>query len=340
MLNSDTKLALTIGDPAGIGPDIACMLANTELAKNLILITDPEIIISRYQKVFNQKINIIEINPLISNINNNINNNILKIYPIKFKSPVTIGEPNPDHTPQILQSLDIAIELCKKNITSAMVTGPVNKENINNYGIPFTGHTNYIADQFNQKNPVMMFAHEKLKLALSTVHIPLKQVTNKCSFSHTLDTLQTIINSLENDFNIKNPKIAVCGLNPHAGENGYLGHEDNEIIKPAIDKAQKNNPSAKISGPLSADTLFYRAIQGEFDLVLAQYHDQGLPALKTISFGKAVNYTMGIPIIRTSVDHGTAYHLAGTGKANNKSLIEAIKLAIKIDEYKNSYNLN
>ena len=331
-------ISLTTGEPAGIGPDIACMLTNSQLADNILIISDPEILVSRYKKLFNKKLNIIETNSPNTHIINK--QDCLKVYPIKYKSPVKLGEPNPDHATQILESLDIAINLCKKNITSAMTTGPINKANINNANInfnanKFTGHTNYIANKFNQPNPVMMFSHEKLKIALSTVHIPLDQVSKSCSYTHTVNTLNIIISSLKNDFNMKNPKIAVCGLNPHAGENGYLGHEDRDIISPAIIKAQKLNPEAKISGPLSADTLFYRAMHGEFDLVLAQYHDQGLPALKTISFGQAVNYTMGIPIIRTSVDHGTAEHLAGTGKANPGSLIQAILLAIKIAEYKN-----
>ena len=332
-------ISLTTGEPAGIAPDIACMLTNSPLADNILIISDPEILASRYKKLFNKKLNIIETSSPDTHLINK--KDYLKVYPIKYNSPVKLGEPNPDHAPQILESLDIAINLCKKNITSAMTTGPINKANINKANInnfnKFTGHTHYIADKFNKKNPVMMFAHENLKIALSTVHIPLNQVSKSCSFNHTVDTLNIIINSLRNDFNIQNPKIAVCGLNPHAGENGYLGHEDRDIIYPAIIKAQKLNPEAKISGPLSADTLFYRAMHGEFDLVLAQYHDQGLPALKTISFGQAVNYTMGLPIIRTSVDHGTAEHLAGTGKANAGSLIQAILLATKIAEYKNIY---
>jgi 4-hydroxythreonine-4-phosphate dehydrogenase len=322
--NSNSKLILTVGEPAGIGPDITCMLTKyPEVIKNLTIITDPDVIYARAKLLNISKDNLKSLN----------------FYPIKYKHPVIPSKPNPDNSEVLLESIKIATKLCADKTYDAMITGPVNKAVINQAGFnfKFTGHTNFIADYLSEvKNqstpftPVMMFSYKNLKIALATVHIPLKDVAKTCTKEHLERTLEIIIQDLKLNFNLNNPKIAICGLNPHAGENGYLGDEEILSITPAIKNIAQRNPNAKLSGPLSADTLFYRALNGEFDLVLALFHDQALPAIKTISFGKAVNYSMGLPIIRTSVDHGTAEHLAGSKKASESSLVEAILLADQI----------
>ncbi len=327
-LNSNSKLILTVGEPAGIGPDITCMLTKyPEIIKNLTIITDPDVIYSRAKLLNISKDNLKSLN----------------FHPIKYKYPVIASKPNPDNSEVLLESIKIATKLCADKTYDAMITGPVNKAVINqaNFDFKFTGHTTFIADYLSEiKNqpspfkPVMMFSYKKLKIALATVHIPLKEVAKTCSKEHIENTLEIIIQDLKLNFNLNNPKIAICGLNPHAGENGYLGDEEILSITPAIKNIALKYPNAKLSGPLSADTLFYRALNGEFDLVLALYHDQALPAIKTISFGKAVNYSMGLPIIRTSVDHGTAEHLAGSTRANESSLVEAIILADQIASYR------
>ena len=326
-LNLNSKLILTVGEPAGIGPDIACMLTKyPEILKNLTIVTDPDVIYARAK--------------LLDIPTDNLK--CLNFYPIRYKYPVIPSKTNPDNSEVLLESIKIATRLCADKTYNAMITGPVNKSVINKAGFDFkfTGHTNFIADYLSEINrsinpymPVMMFSYKNLKIALATVHIPLKEVAKTCTKEHIEKTLEIIIEDLKKIFNLKNPKIAICGLNPHAGEDGYLGDEEILSITPAIKNIAQRNPNAKLSGPLSADTLFYRALNGEFDLVLALFHDQALPAIKTISFGHAVNYSMGLPIIRTSVDHGTAEHLAGSKKASESSLIEAIKLANKIASY-------
>ena len=320
-------ITLTPGDPSGIGLDLVCQIAQSpthkNLLKDLLIITDPTVLNSR-AKLLNIK---------LPNLN---------IHPIKFNSKVIAGKPNPQNSAAILEALDIATQLCLNNSTSALVTGPVNKTTINQAGINFSGHTGYLGQLCNKYNTqnnkiIMMFAYKNLKLALSTVHIPLNQVPKTCTQAHTQDTLETIITSLEHDFAIKNPKIAVCGLNPHAGEHGYLGTEEIDHITPAIKNIKIKYPNVQLIGPLSADTILHSAQQQHCDLILSQYHDQLLPAFKAISFGEAVNFSMGLPIIRTSVDHGTAESLAGTLKTNPNSLIAAIKLAQQITY---THNLN
>jgi 4-hydroxythreonine-4-phosphate dehydrogenase len=249
----------------------------------------------------------------------------LTILPVALKMPVETGVLNPENSKYVLELLDRATQGCLNKTFSAMVTAPVHKGVINDAGFAFTGHTEHIALQTGG-HPVMMLATDGLRVALVTTHLPLSKVSSAI----TKETIEKVIRILHHDlksrFQIEKPKILVCGLNPHAGENGYLGREEIEVINPILEKLR--NEGMNLDGALPADTLFTPKYLHNTDAVLAMYHDQGLPVLKHKGFGKAVNITLGLPIIRTSVDHGTALDLAGTGKADLGSLQYAVKTAI------------
>jgi 4-hydroxythreonine-4-phosphate dehydrogenase len=227
----------------------------------------------------------------------------------------------------VLELLDRAVQGCQNNLFSSLLTAPVNKAVINDAGLVFTGHTEYIAQQTGGE-PVMMLVTEGLRVALVTTHLPLAEVTNAI----TQERLQSVISILNHDlrtrFNIENPSILVCGLNPHAGESGHLGHEEIEIINPVLERLR--NSGINVKGTLPADTVFTPKHLKDADVVLAMYHDQGLPILKNKGFGRAANITLGLPIVRTSVDHGTALDIAGKGGANMGSLIYALKMAVSM----------
>jgi 4-hydroxythreonine-4-phosphate dehydrogenase len=223
--------------------------------------------------------------------------------------------------------LDLASDLCMQKKVNAMVTGPVQKSIINDAGFDFTGHTEYLADK-SAATPVMMLATQSLRVALATTHLPLKDVSRVITKESLTETLTILHAFLKQQVGIKKPKILVCGLNPHAGEYGNLGNEEIDTIIPVIEKLKKMNMD--LLGPLPADTLFTSKYLDNADAVLAMYHDQGLPVLKFSGFGKAVNVTLGLPFVRTSVDHGTALDLAASGQASNSSLIEAISMAAQL----------
>jgi len=249
----------------------------------------------------------------------------LTVLPVELAEPVQCGKTNPLNSRYVLKTITKATKGCMDGLFDAMVTGPVHKGVINDAGFAFSGHTEYIAE-ITGGHPVMMLATPGLRVALVTTHLPLTEVSS--AITHT--RLRTVIRILEHDlrtrFNLDNPKILVCGLNPHAGENGHLGHEEIDIIEPVLEGLRQQG--LNLQGPLPADTLFTPKYLASADAVLAMYHDQGLPVLKYIGFGKAVNITLGLPIIRTSVDHGTALDLAGTGKADIGSLLVALQTAL------------
>ena len=244
--------------------------------------------------------------------------------PLTCPEPVRCGELNPANARYVVQTLEMASRLCLEGHCDAITTGPVQKSVINDAGIAFSGHTELFA-QHCGGYPVMMLATEKMRVALATTHLPLSLV----SPAITVELLQRVIRILNHDletrFGLTRPRIAVCGLNPHAGEGGHLGREEIEIIEPAL--ASLRNDGMQLTGPLPADTAFTPGVLTQHDVILAMYHDQGLPTLKYVGFGDAVNITLGLPIIRTSVDHGTALALAGTGKADAGSLRAAIQTA-------------
>lgn len=320
------RIALTLGEPSGIGPDLCIQLAQQNLACELIVIADPELLKQR-AKLLNLPISIKLFNEQQTSTQHIAGT--LTILPCHLNQPAECGKLNKSNSHYVVQTIETATKGCLSGLFSAMLTGPVHKGVINDAGIAFTGHTEYIA-AITGGHPVMMLATEGLRVALVTTHLPLAKVSEAI----TQETLNTVIHLLDADlrhrFGLKQPYILVCGLNPHAGEGGHLGREEIEIIEPVLEQCRQQG--INLQGPLPADTLFNEKYLSNADAVLAMYHDQGLPVLKYKGFGKAVNITLGLPIIRTSVDHGTALDLAGSGKADVGSMIYALQTAIQMSE--------
>jgi 4-hydroxythreonine-4-phosphate dehydrogenase len=246
---------------------------------------------------------------------------------LPLAAPVTAGRLDAANARHVLGLLDRAIDGCAAGEFAAMVTAPVQKSVINDAGVPFTGHTEYLAERTHSPQPVMLLAAGNLRVALATTHLPLRAVSDAITPALLDTTLRILHDDVRRLWGISRPRIAVCGLNPHAGESGHLGLEDRDVIQPAIERARA--AGMLVDGPLPADTVFVPRVLSNYDVVLAMYHDQGLPVLKHAGFGHAVNVTLGLPIVRTSVDHGTALDLAATGRADAGSLIAATQLAIE-----------
>jgi len=319
-------IAITPGEPAGIGPDLAIISAQKKLNCNRVYFADPEMLSQRAQAL---GINInIEVIPSAAHVPVN-HGDTMHVVPVKLASSVTPGVLDKSNAQYVLDCIRLAVESQQNKETHALMTGPIHKGVINEAGIIFSGHTEYLA-KLSSGIPVMMLAAEaeKLRVALVTTHLPLSQVSaaiNKDNLKQVITILNT---DLQHKYGIKNPHILVCGLNPHAGENGHMGMEEIEIISPVLDKLRKQG--LNLSGPLPADTLFTPKYLHNADAVLAMYHDQGLPVLKHVGFGHAINITLGLSIIRTSVDHGTALDLAATSKIDTGSYIAALKTAIHL----------
>jgi 4-hydroxythreonine-4-phosphate dehydrogenase len=328
MAKRNTKIVITSGEPAGIGADICLNLPavkNTEL----YVIADPALMAERANQLSTKSK--FKIHHDMNNLSQHYESEKLNIIPLSLPGQCQPGILNRNNSPYVLQMLDLACDLCLQKKVDAMVTGPVQKSIINEAGFDFTGHTEYLAERSSTEHPirpVMMLATATLRVALVTTHLPLKNVSQAITKDILSETLTILNNFLKQYAGIQQPKILVCGLNPHAGENGNLGEEEINTIIPVIEKLKQQN--INLTGPLPADTLFTAKYLAQADAVLAMYHDQGLPVLKHSGFGKAVNITLGLPFIRTSVDHGTALDLAATGKASNSSLIEAINMAVKL----------
>lgn len=319
------RIILSPGEPAGIGPDICIAMAQLAFDADIIVIGDPDLFSQRAQALGLP----IKINPRsLDDAPSHSKAGVLNLLPVKLHSACTPGQLNVDNAQYVLDVLDIGTHACLNKQTDALVTGPIQKS-ILTHRIPnFTGHTEYLADKTQAPLPVMMLATEGLRVALVTTHMPLKDVPSHITKNNVAQVLDILHHDLTKQFGIVNPKILVTGLNPHAGEDGHLGHEEIDVIIPVIKSRQAQGMN--IVGPLPADTLFTDQYLKDTDAVLAMYHDQGLPVLKYKGFGNAINVTLGLPIIRTSVDHGTALPLAGSGKANAQSLILAINTACDI----------
>jgi len=328
---SPTRLVITSGEPAGIGPDICLQLADTAPAElnhaELYILADPDLLVQRAAQLKLKPALYIHHN--IEHLDKYYQPEKLNVIPLALNSTCQTGKLNPENSTYVLNMLDLAHDLCLQKKVHAMVTGPVQKSIINQAGFNFTGHTEYLADKTDAK-PVMMLATKTLRVALATTHLPLKDVSEAITKESLEEALLILDTFLKHQAGIKNPKILVCGLNPHAGEDGNLGDEEINTITPVIEKLKKQNMN--LLGPLPADTLFTPKYLEHADAVLAMYHDQGLPVLKYSGFGKAVNITLGLPFTRTSVDHGTALDIAGTGGASASSLVEAIMIAIQYNE--------
>ncbi len=249
----------------------------------------------------------------------------LRVLPVNLPTQSRCGTLDPANAPYVLETLRRATEGCLSGQFDGLVTGPVHKGIINDAGLPFTGHTEYLSALCNDAHPVMMLATPELRVALVTTHLPLREVSQAITPERLRQVATILHRDLQQRFGLKQPRILVCGLNPHAGEQGHLGREEIEVIEPVL--AELNSQGMQLIGPLPADTLFTPIHLQQADAVLAMYHDQGLPVLKHLGFGRAVNVTLGLPIIRTSVDHGTALPLAGTGQVELGSLIYAVTVA-------------
>ncbi|WP_228550703.1 4-hydroxythreonine-4-phosphate dehydrogenase PdxA [Endozoicomonas sp. OPT23] len=316
------RLVITSGEPAGIGPDICLMLANQSIPAQLVVIADPELLAER-AKDLGLDVQFIVFNPDDRSVP--APGSIL-VMPLSLNTPCKTGHLDSDNSQYVLSMLFAATEGCQNGLFDAMVTAPISKEIINDAGVPFSGHTEFLAEKTETEKVVMMLATEGLRVSLATTHLPLKDVSAAITKESLTKVIRILHQDLQQKFAIAEPRVLVCGLNPHAGEGGHLGMEEIETIIPVLDSLRSEGMI--LEGPLPADTLFNPNYLERADAVLAMYHDQGLPVLKYKGFGNAVNITLGLPIIRTSVDHGTALDLAGTGKANPGSLLTAINYAL------------
>lgn len=325
-------LLVSSGEPAGIGPDLCLSLAAQNLP--LVILGDKELLAERAREL-NLKINFTDyqINqPVIHSSNS------LTVLSIPCPQKVISGQLNPNNAHYVIEMLTTATDRCLEGEFAALITAPVHKAVINQAGYDFTGHTEFLAERCKAKTVVMMLAAKPMKVALVTTHLPLKKIAETIDSPLICKVIEQLNCSLQQDFGIPNPKIYVAGLNPHAGEGGYLGREEIEIIIPALENLRKKGIT--VEGPLPADTLFTPQYLKQADAFVAMYHDQGLPVLKYAGFGSAVNISLGLPIIRTSVDHGTALELAGTGLADASSLLSAVKMAKHMVERRNNYGNN
>jgi len=319
------RLALTPGEPAGIGPDLCILLAQQAQAEELVVIADPDLLLARAAEL-GLPLKILPFTRDQPSIPTPAGQ--LRVLPVALRSPVHSGRLDPANAAYVLETLDAAIAGCRDGSFDGLVTGPVHKGVINDAGIPFSGHTEYLAEQTGSAQVVMMLAAPGLRVALATTHLPLRAVSDAITGEGLQQVLRVLHQDLRTRFGIASPRILVCGLNPHAGEAGHLGREEIEIIAPALEALRTEG--LQLYGPLPADTLFTPRYLDQADAVLAMYHDQGLPVLKHHGFGAAVNITLGLPIIRTSVDHGTALELAGSGRAEVGSLRAAIDTAVQM----------
>jgi len=319
------RIALTPGEPSGIGPDLAIMLAQEARNYELVAIADPDLL-SRRAALLGLPLELQAIDLAKSPEAGTAGT--LRYQSISLAQPEQAGVLNPANAPYVLQTLDEAVRGCAAGDYDALVTGPVHKGVINEAGIAFTGHTEYLAEKSGGHHPVMMLATEQLRVALATTHLPLSEIPAAITAERLERVIQILNRELHDRFGRKQPRILVSGLNPHAGENGHLGREEIEVIEPTLERLRQQGMD--LVGPLPADTLFTPRYLDHADAVLAMYHDQGLPVLKYSGFGRAVNITLGLPIIRTSVDHGTACDLAGTGRIDTGSLKVAISSALNM----------
>lgn len=319
------RIALTAGEPAGIGPDLCIQIAQKQQQAQLIAVADPELLKQR-AKQLKLPIELIEVD--LSQPAQIAAAGQLYYLPVSLAESVVAGQLAVANGRYVIDTLQTALDGCLDKSFAAVVTAPVHKGIINDAGVNFSGHTEFFAEGAGVDKVVMMLATEQLRVALATTHLPLRDVADAISQSSLRQVITITINSLKQQFGIETPRIAVCGLNPHAGEGGHLGKEEIEVIQPVIDDMQSEQ--AIITGAWPADTIFNQDKLQNYDAVLAMFHDQGLPVLKHHGFGKAVNITLGLPFIRTSVDHGTALELAGTGTAKANSLQAAVDMALKM----------
>jgi 4-hydroxythreonine-4-phosphate dehydrogenase len=316
------RLVVTTGEPAGVGPDLALAAALLDWPAELVFAGDPGLLAARAAAL--------GLTVTVSTWRDETppaphRAGTLPVLPVALAREAVAGRPDPANARYVLGLLDAAVARCRGGRFDAMVTAPVQKSSINDAGIPFRGHTEYLAGNSGGVHPVMLLVAGRLRVALATTHLPLAEVPRAVTRESLERTARVLDQGLREDFGLAAPRILVCGLNPHAGEGGHLGREEIDVIGPAV--AALAAEGLAIAGPVPADTAFTPAALERADVVLAMFHDQGLPVIKHAGFGNAVNVTLGLPFRRVSVDHGTALDLAGTGRADPGSLFEAIRLA-------------
>lgn len=315
-------LVITAGEPAGIGPELCLALALDDPESRFVVVSDPELLESRARQI-GAKVKISEIG-IGDAADVRCRQGEMNVIATPFPAPPVCGRLDPSNARTLLDGLRMAVRGCLDGDFAALVTAPLQKSVINDAGIPFSGHTEFLAEITRAPLPVMLLVAGDMRVALASTHLPLRQVPDAITSRGLHAVLTVLIDDLQAKFGIENPEVIVCGLNPHAGEAGHLGTEDQQIIAPVVQEFVDRG--YRVRGPLPADTAFTPAA-GTRDAVLAMYHDQGLPVLKYAGFGHAVNVTLGLPIVRTSVDHGTALDIAGTGQADAGSLLAAVRLA-------------
>ena len=319
------RVVITPGEPAGIGPDLVVQLAQRSWPVELVICADASVLEAR-AKLLNLPLTLLpyqaENTPLPQQAGT------LTLMPVPLRTPVVPGQLSTENGHYVVETLARACDGCLSGEFAALITGPVHKGAINDAGVVFTGHTEFFEERSHSEKVVMMLATEELRVALATTHLPIKAVSEAITPDLLRDVIAILHHDLRTKFGIADPHVLVCGLNPHAGEGGHMGTEEIDTIIPVLDEMRAQGMN--LSGPLPADTLFQPKYLDHADAVLAMYHDQGLPVLKYQGFGRGVNITLGLPFIRTSVDHGTALDLAGQGKADVGSFITALNLAIKM----------
>ena len=318
------KIVVTLGEPAGIGPDLGVLLSQKKLSKNIIFIADPSLIYQSADKL-NKKVDI----NMMHNISSKTysDKNLINLLPVKLNVKNNPGMMNYKNSGYVISSIKLAANLCLEKEASAMVTGPISKSILNKAGYKISGHTEFLADICKKKS-LMLLMNKKIKVALHTTHLPIQSVTKEITKAKLKKTISLLNEEMKAKFAITKPRILVTGLNPHAGEDGLLGLQDSKIIAPVIKDFQEKN--VYVDGPVAADTAFLRKNIAKYDVILTMYHDQGLPVIKFDNFKTTVNVTLGLPIVRVSVDHGTALDLVGTGKIDTSSFEQAIKVAKKL----------
>lgn len=319
------RIAVTPGEPAGIGPELLIQSVQQGCAHELVAFADPDMLQQRAD-LLGLPLNLKPFDPFQAATPHNPEE--LCIQPVELAMPSRAGTLDAANAGYVLDCLDSAVNACSTNQCQALVTGPVQKSVINDAGIAFSGHTEYLAQKTDTETVVMMLATADMRVALATTHLPLRKVSDAITKDLLHNVIEILNHDLKTKFAVQQPEILVCGLNPHAGENGHLGTEEIDIISPVVDHYKKQG--LNLIGPLPADTLFTHKHLKSADAVLAMYHDQGLPVLKHSGFGRAANITLGLPIIRTSVDHGTALDLAGRGIADGGSFAVAIAVAAEM----------
>ena len=319
------SVVITPGEPAGVGPDLVLALAQQAWPVELVVCADPALLLERAATLgLNIQLrDYVQGRPAQPQAAGT-----LTVLPVKTATPVTAGKLDVANSAYVVETLARACDGAISGEFAALITGPVQKSIINDAGIPFIGHTEFFADRSHCERVVMMLATEELRVALATTHLPLMAVPGAITRQSLHEVITILHHDLKTKFGIAEPQIYVCGLNPHAGEGGHMGHEEIDTIIPALDELRQQGMN--LVGPLPADTLFQPKYLQHADAVLSMYHDQGLPVLKYQGFGRAVNITLGLPFIRTSVDHGTALELAATGTADAGSFRTAINLAIRM----------